>query len=246
MGAMSDQETTTSPAIPKAEVRRVTEEIAGQLGETEGQALSRIARIIKRLGPARAEAFLQEARQVEAAGGLLVQDGSRRRTLGGVFFRLVREQVPVADRQAIWPYTAPKSPPPPPMDWDERLEIVPDLVKETGKGGSVKITLIGRPGRIVEKGEVVLTSMQQGDKTPSLPKGLPPVPAEPTVYIVYIARKQWLKVAKAIKNPEDVLIVEGLPVLDKRLGTVAVFTQSVTTKLLQAAKREAQKAEQAA
>jgi len=49
-------------------------------------------------------------------------------------------------------------------------------------------------------------------------------------------------VATAIKNPEDVLIVEGLPVLDKRLGTVAIFTQSVTTKLLQAAKREAQKA----
>ncbi len=31
----------------------------------------------------------------------------------------------------------------------------------------------------------------------------------------------------------------------KRLGTMAVFTQSVTTKLLQAAKREAQKAKAA-
>ncbi len=245
MGAMSDQETTTKPAVPKAEVRRVTEEIAGQLGETEMPALAHIRRIVKRLGPARAEAFVQEARQVEANGGLLVQDGSRRRTVGGVFFRLVRDQVSEADRHAIWPYMAPKPPPPPPMEWEARLEIVPELLQETGRGTTVKITLIGRPGRIVEKGEVVLTSIKQGDKTPSLPRGLPPVPETPTVYIVYIARKQWRKVAKAIKNPEDVLIVEGLPVLDKRLGTVAVFAQGVTTKLLQAAKREAQRAKAA-
>ena len=105
----------------------------------------------------------------------------------------------------------------------------------------MKITLIGRPGRVVEKANVVLTSMQQkSDKAPSLPKGLPPVPDEPTTYIVYIARKQWRKVAKSIKDPNDSLIVEGLPVLDRRLGTVAVFARSVTTKLLQTKKREIQ------
>ena len=46
--------------------------------------------------------------------------------------------------------------------------------------------------------------------------------------------------AKAIKDPNDSLIVEGLPVMDKRLGTVAVFARSVTTKFLQAKKRETQ------
>jgi hypothetical protein len=100
------------------------------------------------------------------------------------------------------------------MDWAARLEIVPELLTQAKEIKSVKITLIGRPGRVVEKGAVMLTSMQQGSKAPSLPKGLPPVPEEPTVYIVYITRKQWRKVAKAIRNPEDVLIVEGLPVLD--------------------------------
>ena len=79
---------------------------------------------------------------------------------------------------------------------------------------------------------------QKSDKAPSLPKGLPPIPDEPTTYIVYIARKQWRKVARAIKDPDDSLIVEGLPVMDKRLGTIAVFARSVTTKLLQAKKRE--------
>ena len=107
----------------------------------------------------------------------------------------------------------------------------------------MKITLIGRPGRIVEKGQVVLTSMQ-GAKAPSLPKGLPAPPAEATPYIVYIAARQWRKVAQAMQNPQDRLIIEGYPVLDKRLGTIAVFAQSVTTKLLQAAKQEAGRVQQ--
>jgi hypothetical protein len=34
-----------------------------------------------------------QAQEVEANGGLLVPDGSRKRTLGGIFFYLVRTQV---------------------------------------------------------------------------------------------------------------------------------------------------------
>jgi hypothetical protein len=58
--------------------------------------------------------------------------------------------------------------------------------------------------------------------------------------VVCIARKQWAKVAGAIQDPGDKLIVEGYPAFEKRLGAVAVFATNVTTKNLQAAKREAQ------
>jgi hypothetical protein len=193
------------------------------------------------LGVKKAQEFLRETLKIEAESGMLVRDGSRRRTLGGVYFYLVHGKVSRKDRWAIWPHLAPKPkpPPPPPFEWEERLDIVPKLLEQVGESKTVKITLIGRPGRIVEKGEVVLTSMQ-GAKAPSLPKGLPPVPTDPTTYVVFIAQKQWKKVAQAIKEPQDVLIVEGYPVLDKRLGTVTVFTQHVTTKLLQATKREVQ------
>jgi hypothetical protein len=34
----------------------------------------------------------------------MLLDGSRRRTLGGVFFRLVREQTTPAERSRIWPW----------------------------------------------------------------------------------------------------------------------------------------------
>jgi hypothetical protein len=108
---------------------------------------------------------------------------------------------------------------------------------------SVKMTLIGRPGRVIEKGEVVITSLQSSS-VPSLPRGLPQPPDAPTTYIVYIALKQWRKVRESIqKNPDDKLIIEGYPAFDKRIGpngTMTVYAQSVTSKLLEQAKREKQ------
>jgi hypothetical protein len=234
-------ESTTPPADQQALIQAAVAELAGRLVETEPKALEQLERIVRRFGLARAQTFLQQALEVESQGGLWLPNRTRRRTLGGVFFYLVRSQISKEERWAIWPELAPK-PKAAPFDWESRLTLIPDLLKQRGGATTMKITLIGRPGRIVEKGEVVLTSMQQSAKPPSLPHGLPPLPTEPTTYIVYIARKQWQTVAKAITNPEDALIVEGLPVLDKRLGTIAVFAQNVTTKRLQQAKREAQKA----
>ena len=233
------------PSNQQSNTEQVARNIVHQLQETNPEAVEQIELIVQRLGIEKAVEFLQEALKIEAEGGLLVRDGSRRRTPGGTFFYLVRGKVSRKDRWAIWPHLAhkPKPPPPPPFEWEERLEIVPKLLEQVGEIKTVKITLIGRPGRIVEKGEVVLTSLQ-ASKAPSLPKGLPPVPSEPTTYVVFIAQKQWKKVAQAIKDPKDSLIVEGYPVLDKRLGTIAVFTRSITTKFLQAARREIRQVQQ--
>ncbi len=86
----------------------------------------------------------------------------------------------------------------------------------------------------------------QNSKVPSLPKGLPLPPGDSTTYIVYIAMKQWRKVKKSInQNPEDKLIIEGYPIFDKRIGqsgAMTIYAQSVTTTMIQRAKREAQQA----
>ncbi len=50
-------------------------------------------RTVRTLGPERAQAFVTQSLEVEANGGMLVPDGSRRRTLGGIFFYLVRTQI---------------------------------------------------------------------------------------------------------------------------------------------------------
>ena len=103
----------------------------------------------------------------------------------------------------------------------------------------MKITLVGRPGRIIQKQGYIMTGMT-ARTMPSLPKGLPTPPAKPTVYTVYISLKQWAKVAEALGNSEDVLIVEGTPVYDPELEGIAVYVTNATTKLLQQAQRTAQ------
>src|SRR5262249_42304022 len=75
------------------------------LGETEPVPLMHIRRIVQTLGPDRASQLLEQARAVEAAGGLMLLDGRRRRTPAGVFFRLVRDQTTTAERNRIWPWT---------------------------------------------------------------------------------------------------------------------------------------------
>jgi hypothetical protein len=109
----------------------------------------------------------------------------------------------------------------------------------------VKLTLVGRPGRVIEKEDFVITTMENS-RPPSLSKALPQPPRDSTTYIIYIAMKQWRKVRQSLKNnSDDKLIIEGYPIFDRRIGehgTMTIFAQSATTKLLQQAQREKQKA----
>lgn len=213
----------------------VAEEIAAALGEPN---VKLIQRIVARIGPDAALAFLAEALATEAAGGLLTSDRARRRTPGGVFFNLVRGRIDPRDRWKLWPQDRPRSPGPiMPFKWEDRLAHLPDLLAEPGVAMTAKLTLIGRPSRVIQAGECVITALQSSGKLPPLPKGLPALPAQPTTFVVYVAAKQWRKVEAALTDPTEALIVEGVPVYDERLPGLALLAQSVTTKALQRAKR---------
>jgi hypothetical protein len=123
-------------------------QIAAQLGETAPGARATIWRTVRTIGPERAQAFVAQALESEANGGMLIPDGSRRRTLGGIFFYLVRTHV--SDKEAIainvlWrskqqrktlglaperaaTLAAPAPPTLPPFVWDEAAPIM-------GRGG---------------------------------------------------------------------------------------------------------------
>jgi hypothetical protein len=221
--------------------------IAQQLGETDPIPREQIRRIIERLGAEATFAFLREAMEIEAQGGMLLSNERRRRTPGGVFFYLTRSRVSEEDRAFIWP-PVPRPAPRPlrkvepvarSLTWEDRLTVLDEVLKQKGIATTVKITLVGRPGKIVEQGDSVMVGMQS-TKVPALPKGVPIPPSTPTSYVIFIARKQWAKVATAIQNPDDALIVDGFPVIDPQAKSIAVFATNVTTKLLQAAKRPAQ------
>ena len=101
---MAAPATDTTDTMPAKQPDSTMERIAVALGETETQPLTHIARIVRTLGEERTMALLARAEAVEAQGGMTLPDGTRR-TKGGVFFRLAREQTTPAERSRIWPWT---------------------------------------------------------------------------------------------------------------------------------------------
>jgi hypothetical protein len=83
-----------------------------------------------------------------------------------------------------------------------------------------------------------LSPRSPATKHPSIPRGVPKAPEAPVVYLVFIARKQWERVAEALAADEnDRLVVTGYPVLDKETEAIVVLGQSVTTTSQQEKKR---------
>lgn len=230
--------------------------IAQELSETARPVLSKIWYIIHLKGIDFAEELLRETHAVEAAGGMFLEREQRRRTPGGVFFQLVKERVTSCERYLIWPKQQWKKPakhaPRPqeprteqirpklePLAADALPEVLVALTHAYGKAATVKLTVIGRPLQVVERNDVMIFGLLN-DRAPSLPKGLPAPPAQ-TKYLVLVAKKQWNKVAEAIKSEDDALIIEGFPAYEPRHAGITVYALSVTTKQLEAAKRAASK-----
>lgn len=225
----------------KAQISPLVGEFAAQLGERDEQPLQQIGRALEILGETPLRALIAEALAIEAGGGETVMSGKRRRTPGGVFFRLVRERATGSQRRAIFP-AAPGATPLPaaqPFTWATFGTLLPTLMTDAGEATTVKITVIGRPKQVLPSGEVIIVTLRS-ERPPSLPKGLP-TPSAPTDYAVLIARKQWQKVEAALQRPEDKLIIEGYPTHDPRFNGITVLATQVTTRDQQAAKREEQR-----
>jgi Phosphorylated adapter RNA export protein, RNA-binding domain len=230
--------------------------IADDLGETGNNVRFQIARIVKAIGRTAALSFLAKAQEIEAKGGMKTNDGSRRRSLGGVYFYLVYgEGIEKATGERLQrprnpnkPKSAPKektavAPPQPQIKWEERIEIINELMKERGTATTVKITLIGTFNTYKEQGTCTVGVMQASEKIPALPKGVPTPPEVRSSYVVYIGSKQWKGIVEAAKDKEDSLIIEGYPQIDSQKGVISVFATSVNSKKLMTAKREAQKSQ---
>ena len=63
-----------------------------------------LAKVLRTIGQERCQAIFAEACAIEASGGMLTSAGDRRRTAGGTFFRLVRQQCTKQDRARLFPY----------------------------------------------------------------------------------------------------------------------------------------------
>ena len=104
----------------------------------------------------------------------------------------------------------------------------------------MKLTLIGRPGKVEMRSQAVVFRMQ-GKPPGPLPRGLPPVPTTPPMtWNVMVAIRQWNRVKDSVtSNPDDQLIIEGYPLMQ---GTQHVLlAQSCVSMLQQRAQKQAQR-----
>ncbi len=234
------------------DLSRIVDYIADILGEKETEPRSQIFRILLYCGIELGLDALEKTIQIQAEGGMAVLDGSRMRTFGGAYFATVREMM--SPEQRSWTYFVPKRVREQQVMkqkvidvevWNERLSMLEGLLQERGAAKNVKVTIIGRPGKVEVRPDVVVTTMEHVPQAMMLPRGVPPLPETPTVYLVYISAKQWRKVEERLSNPEDVLIIDGVPSFDPQTGMMVIHTTGVTTKLTEAAKRENQRVNRA-
>jgi len=226
------QRGTAEPQANRREQLRVAAEIADRLGETEDLPREQIERVVQHVGAETALAWLRDTEEIEAAGGIMLSDGSRRKTPGGVFFKLVRERVAKTQMLSIFYPDYEQTFPLDDQELAERLARVGEWPLAAAQ--RLRFSIVGRPARIAppdtpaEAPYVVFELRTDPTRAPAFNKALPAV-AETTTFRVLVPTRQWPRVAAAlIEHPEARLLVHGFPAPDPRApGKVTVYAASV-------------------
>ena len=230
--------------LPELEVttqsRQIAQGLARQLKETDPEKIESMARIVQVVGLDLARVTLEITLDMESQGGLRKKDGTRR-SPGSSFMYITSRRMSAIQRRQVWPVmpeelipptpTARLPAPPPSEARTLEIKLPPRPTTQAGVATTAKITLVGRPSEVQRKiGHITFQLLNS--RLPSLPKGLPPLEIN-TVYTIFVAEKQWSKVATAAENPEDAIIIEGYPLIDAKNPGIVVLASNVFTKLSQ-------------
>lgn len=246
--------TLDSASLTEQELKDAVKHITDALNESAPKPRRQITQIIQSCGVEFVNNLLAETDKVEEQGGMMIENGERRRTKGGVFFYLARKHLPEDIRDDIfhnWRSTRKRQIEHEsqfePFEWDERVPIITELFAQSrGEASDVRVILTGRPGAVERRQNLVITTIDfEVNDALTLPIGVPEFPEKKLTYLLYISAKQWERVEEALKKPNDEMIVEGLCTFDPEVQQFAVYSTFVTTKKLQRKDRKAAKAEAA-
>jgi hypothetical protein len=232
----TEETTVQQPdAVSEETQKAAVDRIAKELGEHARQPLKQLRAIVKHCGVEFADRMVAEAKEIEANGGMMIRDGSRRRTLGGVFFFVAKDRMTDEQRNTIFVPTWRKNrftPPKhlPSFDFDQRADIRAEIIQNPGEAKEVYIKLVGRPGDLKKYQEVVMTTVEHELPLPSVPRGVPEIPPEKTTFTVYIGLEQWSKVEKQLSDPDRLMQVEGLCVYDEAMPGITVYATSIRVR----------------
>jgi PHAX RNA-binding domain len=217
-------------------------EIAAALQEPNVALVKAVVQVI---GHERAKAICAEALRVEASGGLLTEDKSRRRSPGGTFFYLVRQRISRKEFYRIFrpgvSATSSRETLTQPCTWADVTEATSALAQAAAEATTMKVTLVGRPSATQTRGRAIIFQLK-GKPPGNLPKELPAPPKTPMTWTVVVGMRQWDKVKDSLtQHPDDRLVCEGYPC---RMGEqdVLLVTNCSSVNMQQARKAEQQAA----
>lgn len=246
-------------AATEEQNRNAARQIIRILNETQRQPMTQIKQIIEHLGSDFAYEMLNKTQEIDSRGGMMLGDGSRPRTIGGIFFLLVREWLQAEGQidmlKQIFPHRRiippgsfsdrPRPPQPPPLPaatWEDRGPLITEVLQEQGQANNIRVTLMGRFLKVVERQRFTIVTMKQIERLTSLPRGLPaPEKVFQTIYVVFIGSRQWRRLKQALANPEDVAIIEGTQFYDPEYRTLSVLAINCTTRFMEQERREEQR-----
>ena len=200
----------------------LTREIANQLGEKEREPLRQIRALIYKYGIDTVRGWVAQVEEIEANGGMLTNDGSRRRTPGGLFFYVVG-----ARKHNGKTRYAPR-----PFPRELLLPMVEATLQQQGEVSEpVRVQLIGRPIHVEHRDEVCVLTLQEQKQPNNISRYLPAWPEQPTTYVVYLLWDTWNPVDRKIQSKPEIMVdIEGEIAFDTELGHIVVFGQSVKTR----------------
>ncbi|TVR22818.1 MAG: hypothetical protein EA396_05370 [Anaerolineaceae bacterium] len=224
------------------QIRKVASEVANTLGEKDRKPYGQIAALVRMRGEDFIREVLADTLQIEAQGGMMTAKGDRRRTIGGVFFRLARERLTrnegllIFARGDVSKLKRAKSEAQfPAFTWDDRAEVIHNLKnQEQGEVSDVKIILQGHPKSTERRENLVILRMQHDlDKIPNMPRGVPDPGDKAMPYTVIVNSEQYETAEAAIqKDPKDELHIEGFAAYDAETSDIVVFaTRAITRKI---------------
>ena len=118
---------------------------------------------------------------------------------------------------------------------EQQIKEFNELVKQAsewqkGVVNTVKITVVGKPGKVQYNNTYVMFIMESSKAPLSLPPGLPQV-SNATNYLVMVANKQWQPIEKALAaNPENLISAEGYSTVVPGLRGICVLVQTIALK----------------
>ncbi len=220
--------------VPHSGANKAAKELAALLGEKHHGVIGQIRRIVRLCGVDFACEIYVATLDIEANGGLMLSDNSRRRTPGGVFLHLVYAKLDDDQRKQVFSNNAKADIPL--LSWTKRIAMIQSLQTNQGTIKSLTVSLRGRPEHIEKRAEWVVITLSDETSIDNLPRGTPKPPSTPTLVVVYVAYEQWERVQVAITNTYGRLLIEGICALDSETKSVVIFATSVQAEPLAAKK----------